>query len=268
MKSMFVLLVICGLSSSATADDIKALQATWETGFFRAPTNATLDRRRCSGEMVATDACYTKIDTSRKHPVVIFATDCTGFYGTSPGISKHTITVSPNSSARPNWRSNCAVDAEIADEDGFLGLPFVEDRNAMELRFAEVRYAYGELIKLPWVDKDRIYLAGFSEGGAVAALYTGDPLAGRIILGWTCASRTSWFEGIKGRRVPILAIVGSDDRYNQTPDRNGRECGEHFKGRPDSRSLVLKGIGHELDQQPATIEAVRRFIEEVVYAVR
>jgi hypothetical protein len=262
-KPLLVLLALCGLSASATADETKGLQATWNDGFFRVPASATIDGRGCTGGMVANDTCYTKIDISRTHPVVIFATRCTGGFGASEAVSKFTITVVPSTPSRPNWRSNCRVDAEKPDKGGFLGLPFKEDRNAMELRFAEVRHAYAELMEMPWVDKNRIYLAGLSEGGAVAALYSGDRFAGKIILGWTCASRDPWWKGINGSPVPTLAIVGSDDRFNQHPDRNGKDCGEHFKDQPNSRSVVLKGMGDLGPESPAGKKIIGEFIEMV-----
>jgi hypothetical protein len=263
-KPLLVLLVLCGLSASAIADENKGLQRTWDDGFFRVHESATIDGRGCTGGMVAQDTCYTKIDISRTHPVAIFVTDCNGSFGPSEAVSKFMITVVPSTSSRPNSRSNCRVDAEKPDKEGFFGLPFKEDRNAMELRFAEVRHAYAELMEMPWVDKNRIYLAGLSEGGAVAALYSGDRFAGKIILNWTCASRDPWWEGINGSPVPTLAIVGSDVRFNQHPDRNGRDCGEHFKDQPNSRSVVLKGRGrYRMSESPAGKKIIGEFIEMV-----
>ncbi len=262
-KPLLVLLVLCGLYTPAIADETKGLKATWNDGFFRVPASATIDGRGCTGGMIANDTCYTKIDTSRSHPVVIFVTSCAGSFSVTGSVSEFAITVAPNHWARPNSRSNCRPDAEAADKDGFLGLPFKEDSNAMGLRFAEVRHAYAELMKLPWVDKNRIYLAGFSQGGAIAALYSGDRFAGRIIIAWVCASTDPWWQGIKGSPVPTLAIVGADNRFYQAPDRKGKDCGEHFKGRSDSRSIVLNGVGHNMYNLPETLEAVRQFIETV-----
>jgi hypothetical protein len=69
--------------------------------------------------------------------------------------------------------------------------------------------------------------------------------------------------GINGSPVPTLAIVGSDDRYNQHPDRKGKDCGEHFKDQANSRSVVLKGMGDLGPESPTGKKIIGEFIEMV-----
>jgi len=254
-RSLIAALILAGLSAcqstSEGANDPLALDATWQEGHFELPASATVDGIRCLGIMkVNKYSCHDKLDVGRRHPVVIFVHGCSGMRTESRSISKHTVTVGPNSMARPNRSENCDVNAD--------------KRGIMRLRFAEVRYAYSELLKLPWVDTSKIYLAGFSEGGVTAALYSGEErFAGRIILGWVCASGGNWWVGINGPPVPTLAVAGSDDKYHKDQYKWGRNCGEHFGGRPHSKSIVIKGAPHDILRYGETDEAIREFFETV-----
>lgn len=46
-----------------------------------------------------------------------------------------------------------------------------DKKRIMGLRFEEAAYAAKMLKDLPWVDGNKLILAGFSEGGVTAALY-------------------------------------------------------------------------------------------------
>ena len=134
----------------------------------------------------------------------------------------------------------------------------------MKFRFAEVRYAYDRLLALPWVDTEKIYLAGFSEGGITAALYSGnEKFAGRIILGWVCTSGGRWWTGIRGPKVPVLSVVGMEDRYHRSPDKFGEHCGLYFTGRPYSRSIRIPGAGHTILLDIETTDAIEEFINTI-----
>ena len=248
LLSILPLLILFGCE---TASDPEALRRTWEAGAFAIPASASLDGKACSESMLVWEnSCHGKLDRSRKHPVILFMHGCSG--GTHQGdvFGEYAVTVSPNSHARPGRVSNCQKDSN--------------KRAIMRLRFAEIRYAMAQLRKLPWVDTEHIYLAGYSEGGAAAALYSGDDkFAGRIIFGWVCTSSGPFWNGIRGPVVPVLAVVGTRDPYHTSADKRGTHCGMHFAGRPHSQSIQIEGAGHAVQLESETVEALERFIRKL-----
>jgi dienelactone hydrolase len=215
--------------------------------------SASTNNKNCLGPLNTARAkgtCVDNLDRRRKHPVVIYLHGCGG--GTSQGqvFSEYAVTVSPNSLARKNRPVDCSVNS---DKQYILGL-----------RFDEVRYAMEQLRAMPWVNTEKIYLAGFSEGGATAALYAGqDRFAGRIILGWVCNSANFWWVGINGPKVPVLAVVGSEDEYHQSEDKRGTHCGQQFGDRPFSRSIIIPGAGHSILLDSETTDAIAEFIGQL-----
>ena len=134
-----------------------------------------------------------------------------------------------------------------------------DKKQILHMRFEEAAYAARSLKALPWVDERRLILAGHSEGGVTAALYPGDEYAARIILGWTCTSGDSWWSGIRGpSKTPVLAVVGSEDHYYRNK-YNAGHCS--VAGRPNSKSVVLKGSGHDIFPLPQTWAAIEEFLK-------
>ncbi len=82
----------------------------------------------------------------------------------------------PNSFARIGRRANCSP----AHHSTAL---FPE---AHAFRLEELHYAVRQVSALPWVDENRIFVIGFSEGGMAAAGYDGRGVAGIVIMGWHC----------------------------------------------------------------------------------
>ena len=138
------------------------------------------------------------------------------------------VTVAPHSLARARRRVHCAVGSD--------------KKRIMGLRFQEAACAATMLKDLPWVDANKLILAGFSEGGVTAALFSGNEYAARIILGWTCTGGESWWNGIRGSsNTPVLSVVGSSDHYYQNKSNAG-QC--RVYNRPKSKSVVLENSGH------------------------
>jgi hypothetical protein len=102
---------------------------------------------------------------------------------------------------------------------------------------------------------------GFSEGGTSTALYPGDEYAAKVILGWTCTSSDPWFNGIRGpSKSPVLAVVGSEDHYYKNNSNSGH-CS--VSGRPQSRSIIIKGGPHDITWLPDTSIALEEFLKAV-----
>jgi dienelactone hydrolase len=195
-------------------------------------------------------SCHKKLDTRRRHPVIIYMHGCSGSPQKMASFSNFAVTVAPDSFARPGRILDCRKKTD--------------KKEIMRLRFAEVEYAYNQLLNLAWVDKSKIFLVGFSEGGATAALYSGkEHFAGRIILGWVCASLDDWWVGINGPAVPTLAVVGDEDPWYQHEGQFGKDCGEHLTYRVNSKSLVIHGQGHDIVNDDETVEALEWFFKTV-----
>ena len=127
-------------------------------------------------------------------------------------------------------------------------------RGALGWRQAEAAYAVEQVRRLPFVDPDRIYLYGFSEGGAAAATLVGPAVRARVIEGWGCRSGWPEYEGLRappGEPVLSLTAAGRGD------------CGAYMKNRFGSRSVVFRAPdplsrAHRVSGDPA----VRRMILE------
>jgi dienelactone hydrolase len=239
-------IVTLGIASSvagqATPSNPPELDATWTGADVGIPTAYAPED--CSGRVAHT--CLRQINSNRKLPVVVFLHGCSG---PNPEAVKNFlrlgyVVVEPNSMARPERFVDCSSS---------------DKKNIMRLRFEEATYSSSMLKRLPWTDEKKLVLAGFSEGGAAAALYPGHEFSARIILGWTCSAPDPWWQGIRGLPdSPVLAVVGSEDPYYKNTVLAGH-CA--VEGRPDSKSIIIKGAFHNLLTDWETWPAVKDFLE-------
>jgi len=134
--------------------------------------------------------------------------------------------------------------------------------DTVDLRRAEVRETVRRLRRIPWVDQRNLFLAGHSEGGIATAMYDGGEFNAYFIAGWTCRSTNPEFDRIHApTSKPVLAVVGDSDPHHM--HANQGHCGESFglfRNR-QSRSIVLKGFGHEVSEQPDTIPTLIKFFQ-------
>ncbi len=83
-------------------------------------------------------------------------------------------------------------------------------------RQAEIDQFVDRLNELTFIDKDRLFLMGNSEGALAAARYSGKEFVGRLVLSWSCEPGyyTDYPKvGAKYKTDPFLNIVGRDDVY-------------------------------------------------------
>lgn len=119
-------------------------------------------------------------------------------------------------------------------------------RGVLGFRIAEAQYAYEAAKKMPWVDKQNIFMMGYSEGGITTAKFPNGGLAGRIILGWTCNAGWPEYDGISGPRdVPVLAVVASNDPWFMHPSLSGH-CGDSFFAKRNIESIVIDADLHAI----------------------
>ena len=122
-------------------------------------------------------------------PVVLYMHGCTGWshqddvYRTLLTAEGYAVFM-PNSFARPG-RRQCREQGALADR--------------VTLRTAEVEYALAQIHELEWVDRDRVILMGYSEGGNTTDNWSKPGFAAHMIMGSAYAGRR--FAGGAARRT-------------------------------------------------------------------
>jgi len=191
----------------------------------------------------AVQMAVVKIAPAVRSPAVVLLHGCNGIADeeeiTKLILAQHGFAVFlPNSFARIGRLANC-------DVSSYATSLFPQ---AHDFRMQEIAYALARLRAQPWIDPDRIFLMGFSEGGMAAARYDGDAVAGIVISGWHCQGRQPYV-GIKAPpSVPVLTMIGGDDPWYEA--KPGKHCGQVFDGRTAATSVVLPGSGHSIINTP------------------
>lgn len=177
-------------------------------------------------------------------PAVLYLHGCGGFGREEPTYRQlfldHGFAVfMPNSFKRPG-RLRCGSQGKLVDR--------------VRLRHEEVAHALREIRKLPWVDHNRLILAGHSEGGNTVDTWDKPGFMAYISLASACTLNDSWPATPHG--VPFLNIVGeNDDR------RPGLSC-EVRRTVGGSKSVVIPGAGHRVANYPETKQAIRAFLQD------
>lgn len=138
-------------------------------------------------------------------------------------------------------------------------------------RQAEIDQFVQRLDELPFIDKDRLFLMGNSEGALAAARYAGKEFVGRMVLSWTCEPGyyTDFPKvGAKYQTDPFLNIVGRDDVYfgkdspfnNQY--RNKGHCGDALLRYKYAKVVLLPNTGHNVMANPFTKGEVLDFLHQ------
>lgn len=224
------------------------LQATWDRAVISIPTDVLGDGYYCNGpqDAPAMQKCLEAMPDNASHKAVLFLHGCSGMNIDHVTALRNlgAVVFAPNSLAISGRPVNCDVGAI--------------KENITRLRLSETNFALEMMYEINWIDTNSIILAGFSEGGTTTALYSGDNIAGKIIFGWSCTSNNPFYNGLRGSSgIPVLAITGLEDRYLKNRHTSGR-CGPFSN--PESRAIVLPGVGHNVINEPETIEALRGFL--------
>jgi hypothetical protein len=136
-------------------------------------------------------------------------------------------------------------------------------------RQAEIDLFIKRLKELPFIDKHRMFLMGYSEGALATARYAGDEFVGRIVLGWSCEPSYYTDYPKVGAKLddPFLNIIGRDDEYfgKQNPWNNGYDneghCGDALFKFKNAKVVLLPNIGHNLLQSPFLKGEILNFLE-------
>ena len=252
------LLAGCYLSRSADKPD--ELLRTWQGATVVVPfSSADPAMADIEGEMAEVEPVLQSARLAPTLPVVVFLHGCNGLhrgYRVDLEFLRDLgyAVIAPDSFARAykptscDWRSKSA-----GSHPGVIGF-----------RLAEAAFAIRQAQSFPWVDPHRIVLMGQSEGGMTTANYTGDDVAARVILGWTCQIPWPSLWGIKGDdAIPTLSVVSGEDRWFDRWFLRG-DCGKDMDGFTDATSVVIDGSTHHVLRRGEAQEAVAAFLTRVM----
>ena len=210
-------------------NDPAELERVWQSALIRIP--------KPDGKFIATTVkeLHThNLAGSEKFPTVIYLHGCSGIWsGTYTRINflaaNGYAVIAPPSMARKKYSKSCEP-AQI--QGGFY-------RDVLKIRHADAGYAIEKAKTLPWVDADRVFLVGLSEGGITTATFKGASVRARIIEGWTCQSVWPEYHGLNAPEgEPVLALLGANDPWFQNPYNRG-ECTGFIKKRKDGSKSVV-----------------------------
>jgi len=140
------------------------------------------------------------------------------------------------------------------------------------LRASEIAATLAALLKQPWVDRNRIALAGTSEGSVAVARYAGSEFAGKIVYSWSCEPNyfvvepRNAFEPDK----PVLNVMSSVDVYfSQEYPWLGNlaakgHCADALKDNKKATIVLIPGAPHTLLNLPQARSATAAFVAEVL----
>lgn len=136
-------------------------------------------------------------------------------------------------------------------------------------RQAEIDLFLRRVKELPFIDLDKTFLMGFSEGALAAARYDGDAFVGRIVLSWSCEPGyyTSYPKVGAKPTDPFLNIIGRDDPYFGTQNpwnnayHNEGHCGDALFNFDLAKVVLFPNTGHNIANNPYTKHEVLSFIE-------
>lgn len=191
--------------------------------------------------------CVQSIKPGR-HPVIVFLHGCRGPRKPTPFLDLGAIVVAPDSFSTG---MQCTTDRVKLSE-------------VVAARHLDVTYAASRIAAASWSDKQRLVLAGYSNGGQTAATYTGAEFRARVLVAWTCNNQNDASQnGVRGTG-PVLAVIATTYSLYKRLGIAG-DCSEAVKDRgPPSRSILIDSASHDVLDHAITREAVVQFIPVVI----
>lgn len=191
-----------------------------------------------------------------KYPVLVYMHGCAGLNDDSREWARTIknfgfIVVQPDSFAIPGRRTNCDPKAQRGQ--------IIEGFDSFKLRNQELRYARDELLKLTWLDKNKIYLMGHSEGGMTVSRTPVDGFRSVIASGYWCHERLE----IKHGGAPFLFLNWEDDPWfrARAENRNPQICQTLAEKRAGTEQVLLEGQGHATSLSNSAKSAVEKFLK-------
>ena len=194
-------------------------------------------------------------------PVVIYMHACAGFGGDGYDTARFLVgegyaVLAPDSFAREHKPVSC-------DPDKLVGSLH---RDAVTFRVAEAIHAIRKTRGFRWVDQERFFLMGWSEGAIATAKLSGEPVTARVIEGWHCQAGDDWSHnrGLDApESEPVLALLAGDDpwysQFKSEPWFQG-DCGRFMSKTNGSRSFVFDSDELRYSHSLLWNDAVRRLV--------
>jgi len=232
---------------------------TWEFGSQLLPGTVTKSGRMEDISFVHDDPDGWSQRVQREYlkpgaivPAVIYLHGCAGPLSAKTWATNMTgngfAFFAPDSFKRPGRTSFCGSSVRMGSR--------------VQLRTEELLYALNQVRQLPWVDRERIVLMGFSEGGQTVAAFDGDDFIAQIILGSDCRFNVGDIRDKPPpgaprapRNVPVLNIVGSNDSYGY-----GAGC-QISRVVGGSRLIVVEDAGHHVQTAPQALAGIADFLQ-------
>lgn len=252
LAGMALLLTQCATGGNTVSD----LARTWQEAWVFVPTEDGVRRHEMADPRL--QSWRQKQDKIR--PGVLYLHGCTGLGRADADMLEAIagagfIVIAPDSLARRFRPLQCDPDTKTGGHHLFV----------YDFRQAEINYALERLRGDQWVDPDRLFLFGASEGGVAAALYRGSAFAGRIITHWTCHGGRL----VRGLEAapdePILAIVQASDPWYAETKTHGQSgsCGAFMGDEWMGRSIVLRdGDRHDVFRNHKARDAILDFLNQ------
>jgi len=221
------------------------VELSWDKGIVLAPDTAE------------------RLDTNKpkltgNHPALIYLHGCLGLVDHDVQWGREVarqgfFVVMPNSFSRPNRQRNCNPNTKTGGH-----WP-----QSWRYRQEEIAYALAKLRTLPWIDKEKIFLMGHSEGGIAIATGVFPSFRGLIISGWTCTHKNFFeLDGIAAPPdIPTLVLYWDRDPWYFGTPMEGT-CLQHSEGRKDFQQILLRGSAHDTQQSKEFRDAVREFLKK------
>jgi dienelactone hydrolase len=227
------------------------VRITWERAYVLLPVAAD---RLVGGRM---DEAFVReelaaLPAGRKLPAVLYLHGCSGL---APGnfdymhllAGEGYAVLAPDSFARPGRPKTC----DPRRHRGIPGAPFAR---VAAMRQEEIRYGLERMRGLAWVDAERLFLMGHSQGGAAVAAFPNPGFRGVIISGSTCQYGLNAPEG-----TPVLAVYSEKDPWLR--NRSPRGCGEWgFVYQRPIEFHLFPGSAHNLAGDARARALIRGFL--------
>ena len=245
-------LMVPGCAGYKLPPGVTSANATWIAAHVGLPSSA-INANGLHGYYSSTLSSYPHYwveDTSQdlkpgvKLPAVIYLHGCAGFGSAASSymqllLGQGFAVIQPDSFARPGRGVKCY--------QGGMGA-------RMALRHQEVNHALKEIDNLDWIDRSRLVLMGFSEGGNSTARWWHGGFKAYVVLGTNC--RHAGMAVSTPADVPVLSLTGEHDEVYAGTCAIG--------ARKNSGGMVIPNAGHQISESLMTRRLIVDFLNAVV----
>jgi dienelactone hydrolase len=190
-------------------------------------------------------------DVQGRWPAVVLLHGCTGMGGETPRQARVFASL-----------GYAAFAADSFARHGRTAQCHQQNRSHLAMRHDEAEMLHRRISQLPWIDTDRIVLAGHSEGGWAVGWYRGGGFRAAVITGWDCKAPGTL---PVAERMPTLVVNNvADPEYR---DGAMARCRSSVAGAGNgSRAVLFNRSGHGVAEKQGFETAVRAFLVEHVGA--